>query len=245
MPHFDASDARSFGWPYPPTDIVPFSFRGRDFPGGVSRRLVPVFTEALSRICATPGFQLHPPPATVAGTWGYEDRQTVSGSGLSFHATGNAIDINAPWNGYGSSVPEATPFRLPPNTSELVEPLGLLWGGGPRWGSHRDWMHLENHNSPDELQPALPQHPAAGSIPLPPGHFYGPASAGQGSVHGGTAVRTPDMGWIERIQRRVSVLADGSYGPNTMRAVARWQLSRGLPADGLVGPVTWSRMFPS
>lgn len=49
---------------------------------------------------------------------------------------------------------------------------------------------------------------------------------------------------VRDIQRRLTSLgfpitADGSYGTTTAGAVREFQSSRGLPADGIVGPETW------
>jgi len=44
------------------------------------------------------------------------------------------------------------------------------------------------------------------------------------------------------IQKKVGSAADGLVGPNTVRAVARWQASHGLSADGMVGPQTLGKL---
>ena len=40
------------------------------------------------------------------------------------------------------------------------------------------------------------------------------------------------------LQRALGVPADGVFGPQTERALKRWQRSRGLAADGVAGPAT-------
>lgn len=52
---------------------------------------------------------------------------------------------------------------------------------------------------------------------------------------------------VRDIQRRLTglgfpVTADGTYGPQTVAVVCQFQESRGLPADGIVGPETWSSL---
>ena len=43
--------------------------------------------------------------------------------------------------------------------------------------------------------------------------------------------------------RNHPVAVDGNFGPNTESAVKAFQQSRGLAADGIVGPLTWGKLI--
>ena len=49
-------------------------------------------------------------------------------------------------------------------------------------------------------------------------------------------------GGVRELQRALGVPADGSFGPQTQRAVKSYQRSHGLTADGVVGPQTRSAL---
>jgi peptidoglycan hydrolase-like protein with peptidoglycan-binding domain len=48
---------------------------------------------------------------------------------------------------------------------------------------------------------------------------------------------------VKKIQRKVGAGVDGKFGPETERKVKAWQKKNKLAADGVVGPLTWSKMF--
>ena len=50
---------------------------------------------------------------------------------------------------------------------------------------------------------------------------------------------------VKKLQTKLGLTADGSFGPNTEKKVKEWQSSNGLTADGVVGDGTWFKMFGS
>jgi hypothetical protein len=65
------------------------------------------------------------------------------------------------------------------------------------------------------------------------------AGGAQVTAAGVVYVKRGDRGSaVARIQRRLSIGADGVFGPATERAVKRFQRRRGLVPDGVVGPIT-------
>lgn len=252
MPYFDSNDPRDYGWPLEFRGFVPFSYGGHSFPQGVHPLAVPVFTMALDRLTAA-GLRL--PPVSMgleAGMWGQEDRETKSGGSISFHQWGLAVDICAPWNPWRDADPPASPFRLPDWTSELVEPLGLLWGGSPRWGNSRDRMHVQCNASPDELAALPGPHPTPGPVPpirpghtpfpLPVGCYFGPYSGPTQSISGSAPTDARYRPGLRLAQGRLGVAADGLYGPVTALAATRFQQAHHLTPDGLIGPRTWAAL---
>ena len=48
---------------------------------------------------------------------------------------------------------------------------------------------------------------------------------------------------VKKLQAKLGLAADGSFGPGTEKAVKEWQAANGLTADGIVGAGTWGKMF--
>ena len=50
---------------------------------------------------------------------------------------------------------------------------------------------------------------------------------------------------VKKLQKKLGLASDGSFGPGTEAKVKEWQAATGLTADGIVGDGTWSKMFGS
>ena len=48
---------------------------------------------------------------------------------------------------------------------------------------------------------------------------------------------------VKKLQARLGITADGSFGPGTETKVKEWQILNGLTADGIVGDITWGKLF--
>jgi peptidoglycan hydrolase-like protein with peptidoglycan-binding domain len=48
---------------------------------------------------------------------------------------------------------------------------------------------------------------------------------------------------VVKLQTKLGIANDGSFGPGTERAVKAWQQANGLPADGIVGDSTWAKLY--
>ena len=50
---------------------------------------------------------------------------------------------------------------------------------------------------------------------------------------------------VKKLQSKLGLTPDGSFGPATEAKVKEWQSANGLTADGIVGDGTWNKMFGS
>lgn len=49
---------------------------------------------------------------------------------------------------------------------------------------------------------------------------------------------------VKKLQQKLGLNPDGNFGPSTETSVKKWQKDNGLKDDGVVGDITWSKMFP-
>jgi peptidoglycan hydrolase-like protein with peptidoglycan-binding domain len=73
-------------------------------------------------------------------------------------------------------------------------------------------------------------------VPTPPAPTSSKPRLGRALKRGSTGVN------VAYLQRVFGIKPDGQFGPITERKVKEFQQSQGLVVDGIVGPITWSRL---
>jgi hypothetical protein len=173
-------------------------------------------------------------PLRWPGNWGYAER-LVRGSAktISDHASGTAIDLNAPLHPLGVPVAKTfTPQQIKAIRAILEFCEGTVgWGGDYR--SRPDGMHLYIQGS------AAAVKRVADKIRTASARLAKSASLRLGSM--GTSVSELQRvlnAWYPDLQLAV----DGDFGPATEAAVREFQRRSGLATDGIAGPVTLGRL---
>lgn len=178
-------------------------------------------------------------PLVWPGVWGYAERPVRgSTSTLSNHASGTAIDINAPQHPLG--IDETKNFsdeEIRAVRSIVAHCEGVIrWGGD--YSGRQDPMHLEiDAGSAAVRRIADKIRATATGKPSPRPRVTAPTLAL--GVHGPAvaALQRVLNAWYPR-DLAPPLATDGVYGPATAAAVRLAQQRAGLPADGVVGAAT-------
>jgi len=162
------------------------------------------------------------------GNWGYAERAIRGSATTSNHASGTAIDLNAPRHPLG----KVNTFNAA-QRAKIREILNYL-EGTVRWGGdytgRKDDMHFEINKGLSDV--ARVANKIRGGKPL--GGTTAPVPA-KG------AASNPDVKWIQERLTYWGInvgTADGINGPKTKAGILAFQRARGLGADGIVGPKT-------
>ena len=103
-------------------------------------------------------------------------------------------------------------------------------GGAPFSGNNLDFLEILKEWGVDKA----PAAPAAKGAKAPKAAPAPAAPVARPTLKKGS--KGPDVIYL---QQKVGTAADGDFGPNTHRAVIAFQTSKGLVAEGIVGPYTW------
>lgn len=187
--------------------------------------------------------------------WSYASR-TIRGSStaLSNHASGTAIDLNAPLHPLGTK-PEVNfaAWQIKKMREELARWRGVIrWGGD--YSGRKDPMHFEINASYDRVVDLANWLRAngygidgggIGPITTLPVVNHTPAPAPKPAPAPSDILREGDRGpavtaWQDELWRvGVGVgVHDGIYGPATVEGTRQFQAAAGIGVDGIVGPAT-------
>lgn len=177
--------------------------------------------------------------------WGYSYRPIRGGTSFSNHASGTAIDCNAPRHPIGKSGTFSAKQRAEINA--IVKSCNgvVRWGGS--YSGRKDEMHFEINVRPgDKRIRALARQIGGGHTPPPvkdpekPPKRNGWPTLEKGSK-GGKVVELQHL--LNARGRRVAT--DGYFGAKTAAAVTSFQGSRSLARDAVVGSKTWPKLVVS
>lgn len=231
------------GWPsgLPPGQLTVATVPGRGKHGSVRlpvrRQVAPIVVALVTEL----GSARH---RRFRGdwSWGYANRAIRGTSTPSNHSWGLAIDLDAPTNPMRDGPLHTT---MPRDAAAIADRYLFRWGG--TYTGRRDPMHYEFMGTPKQAADlverlATGHHPGRRDRPPPDGH-RGRGRRGR-RVPLDRTLSLKDTGKdVEFLQRWLGVRpVDGIFGDLTRAAVIRYQRSKGLEPDGVVGPHTIAAM---
>ena len=223
------------GWPAGSSSAVPLSplaVGAATFPAGVRRGDVHVVLGYVAR-----RFDREVEALVKGWCWGHSYRAISGSTTLSNHSSGTAIDLNAPRHPLGRSGTFTATQRS--HIRSILDACNgvVRWGGD--YSGRKDEMHFEINVRPGDARlAALAKRLGGGSG----GGTPAPAPVTWTTVRrGANGFRVRAIQHLLR-QHGLSLTVDGSFGPTTQSRVVSFQRSKGLVADGIVGPRTWSAL---
>jgi len=185
------------------------------------------------------------------GIWGYAERP-IRGSTttLSNHASGTAIDCNAPKHPLGVSINKC----FTPNQIKALRSLVKYYEGVIRWGgeySRPDGMHLEINKGASEVKRIADKIRSDMFASTVKNNV-----ATNASTKKGTDKRVPDIlpvvrpgdknGWVGLMQKSLGFSAkdiDEDFGSGTRSALVAHQTASKIDHDGICGQLSWASLI--
>jgi hypothetical protein len=176
-------------------------------------------------------FHQHVEALVWPGCWGYAERPVRGGTALSNHASGTAVDLNAPRHPMGTD-PAAT-FTGP--QLGVIRAVVERCSGAVRWGGdytgRKDAMHFE----------------IIGAEPLCARVLAGLVAGDRPAALLRLGATGPKVTQLQELLNRAypaysHLSVDGQFGPATDAVVREFQRRSGLDPDGIVGPATAARL---
>jgi hypothetical protein len=224
---FAAAATSQNGWPA--AEDLPlnrdFNVGGVKFPQGVALNAPnTILGFVATRFAATVE------PLITPGCWGFNYRPIGGGTTLSNHASGTALDFNAP------NHPQGSRGTFNAGQVSAIRAILAYCEGVVRWGGDytgtADEMHFELNRPPGHSSIATLVAKIGGTPPPPPTIQEG--SQGEAVKQAQTALNA---------KGNYGLVVDGVFGAKTKAAVIDFQSKNGLTADGIVGPATWAKLL--
>ncbi|MGG5257135.1 peptidoglycan-binding protein [Phycicoccus avicenniae] len=221
------------GWPAGTSSQVPLAslaVGAATFPAGVRTGDVYTVLRYVAQQVNSTVEALYSP-----GCWGHNYREISGSATLSNHASGTAIDVNAPDHPLGASG-TFTAAQVSAIRTILSRCNGVVrWGGD--YSGRKDEMHFEINVPPGDSRLATLAASLGGGGGTPD-----PEPIAWTTVRSGSSgFRVTTAQYLLRA-RGQSLTVDGVFGSGTDSAVRAFQSSRGLTADGIVGTNTWTAL---
>ena len=217
-------------------DLIVFNFHGEGRAQINKAALVP-FT-LLNNVLIEDDYK------TLRTTTGGYNYRTIAGSDrFSVHSYGLAVDINWKENPVTRNGICKTTFS--PGTIEKILEIKtkkgiqvFRWGGN--YKSYKDPMHFEIMVTPEELDTNLERdsYKVEDVLPIPANTKVNlPLKIGD---RGDNVIKVQKL-LNEKIQANLTT--DGDFGKLTLAAVVTFQKLHSLTQDGIVGPITFSKLI--
>ena len=174
----------------------------------------------------------------------YGKRPIRGGTAWSSHAFGAAIDLG--YTNRTTLEQEVFPFLIANSEQLGIQRihdyiLKRYWQAGKGWilrppgNSVGSWIHIETYfgNWDDGRTVAERVDSVPAPVAPPPPYPGRPVKLGSTGKN------------VILVQNKVGAKPDGDFGPITEGRVKTWQSAHALLADGIVGKLTWSAMFPA
>jgi hypothetical protein len=158
--------------------------------------------------------------------WGYAARKVRgSSSVVSNHASGTALDFNAPRHPLGVNGTYSS--RQVAAIHKIIHDCGgvVRWGGD--YSSRKDSMHFEINAGSARVAALAVKIRKSREVARP-----------TTSISHILALKTAYHAQTMLLQRTLKISADGDFGPKTLAAVKKAQKAHHLAVDGRVGPAT-------
>ena len=206
------------GWTVANGKLTPLVVAGENFSPGVRAGDVHTVLNYVANQLHARVEPVYKPGWHTQDDWGYYYRQTTNASSLSCHASGTAFDYNATRHPYGkrNTWTEAQVREIRRICAEVNNTVRCL--------IDEDEMHFEICKNAAAVKVAA-QKIRSGTNPNRP--IIKRGSTGD---------------WVRRVQAKLGITADGSFGPKTESAVKSFQARNGLTQDGIVGPKTYAKL---